>query len=86
MKPYRAMFDTERDYQNAIADADDVANDIRLRDEFAMHAIGRCIEVMAQFVMEAEDFEPGTVGLSEVARRASVFAYAVADQMLKARK
>jgi hypothetical protein len=56
-----------------------------LRDYFAAAAISRCIEVAAQFVMEEPDFEPDSVKLSEIMRRAAGFAGVVADIMLKER-
>lgn len=57
-----------------------------LRDEFAMAALPRCVEVAAQFMIAEPDFIAGTRGLSELMRRAAGYAYNAADAMLEERK
>jgi hypothetical protein len=53
-----------------------------LREYAAIAVMGRCIEVAAQFVIESRGFEAGTVGLTEVVRRAAGMAAHSADALL----
>lgn len=62
------------------------AKGMTLRDYFAAAAIGRSIEVVAQFIQDDPTFVDQTVGLSEVRDRAATLAFSIADAMLAERE